>query len=83
MFFGDHCWVPGRSAWANICVVPFLANHLSQFSMYTTQQAHHNMAEREHELGTQYLQEQHSGWKYWDAGLTAKGVDQCTKLRRE
>ena len=46
-------------------------------------EAHHNIAEREHELGSAYLQEQYSGWTYWDAGLTAKGVSQCAKLRHE
>ena len=26
---------------------------------------------------------EHSGWKFWDAGLTPKGVEQCAKLRKE
>mmetsp|Transcript_10367 Transcript_10367/g.24549 ORF Transcript_10367/g.24549 Transcript_10367/m.24549 type:complete len:327 (+) Transcript_10367:134-1114(+) len=46
-------------------------------------EAHHNIAERVHELGTLYLQEEHSGWKFHDAGLTPKGEEQCCKLKRE
>mmetsp|Transcript_28637 Transcript_28637/g.64894 ORF Transcript_28637/g.64894 Transcript_28637/m.64894 type:complete len:328 (-) Transcript_28637:556-1539(-) len=56
------------------CKVVYFIRHAEAF---------HNIAEREHELGSLYLQEEHSGWKFWDAGLTPKGVEQCSKLRKE
>lgn len=79
---------PASDSWAyshneDLGFSMFLERRCKLIQFIRHAEAHHNMAEREHELGTQYLQEQHSGWKYWDAGLTAKGVDQCTKLRRE
>jgi len=43
----------------------------------------HNVAERQHELGTLYLQEEHSGWRFWDSALTARGKEQCQKTLRE
>lgn len=46
-------------------------------------EAEHNLAEREHELGTKFLLEEHSGWKYWDASLTENGKNQCDVLRKE
>uniref|UniRef100_A0A7S0M519 Phosphoglycerate mutase-like protein n=1 Tax=Cryptomonas curvata TaxID=233186 RepID=A0A7S0M519_9CRYP len=46
-------------------------------------EAQHNVAEREHELGSLVLLQENSGWTYWDAGLTVAGQAQCGRLRRE
>jgi len=79
---------PAQDSWAyshneDLGFSMFLERRCKLIQFIRHAEAHHNVAERESELGTLYLEEQHSGWKYWDAGLTGKGVDQCTKLRRE